>query len=725
MAHPTDPQQFLSPYDPAPPRARQPSGLLGSIWAPQPQPSDTTWPRTLDSFSRVAEREADQYPRSDPRNGGALGPIISREDVFGPSPHPPKRDSREIGAIGDGRKKNSPDYEDTHVEQLLRTLNLNSPAPFGPHKPSLAVTVGASPNSPDFSPASVSSALLTPTDLSPTGRTFDFKLHSPYENSQSNPYLSQPSIIFDNGSPKEGLVSTFPAARPPLAHANHPRHQPTSNNLPFFEPFAEPPAPANTVHNLQNFHTSNELPQSLYSSPAPRRVEHGRLPAMDWRLNQQLHQHQQQTTLPSDWRLAPEKAVSDFNFNVGKEEALRSSFVYQQSQTTPTFQTSHEPINFLSLLHPSSSPPYHVFVARIIKSSDQQASIFLQQKLKVADLEERAKIVDAICARGFEMMAHRFGNWAVQRCLEAACTAEERRKIVTCMRGRIVDLATNCYGCHVLQKALDCEEDIRLLIVSELLLGDPAQTLVNKHASHVWSKIMELSWTPPAPPIFTYVNKSLKGKWASLACHETGSLVVQHAFENLEADAKDGIVDELLNQGFGIFSEVAKSQWGSYCVQHILEHGSDKHKRMTLDHLLDGLLEFSTNEQGAKSVTKALKEGGIDTLDKVVRRMCEPAKGARRAMIVDLALSVTGSQLIASVLPTADKDQRALLYECIRGHIVTLRGCKTGSKVIWLLYVDYFTAYSHLLILRRLPNNSDRMVGLKLFPGVYSVANYL
>jgi pumilio RNA-binding family len=101
----------------------------------------------------------------------------------------------------------------------------------------------------------------------------------------------------------------------------------------------------------------------------------------------------------------------------------------------------------------------------------------------------------------------RFGNWAVQRCLEAASVADERRKIVSCMRsahlafplvvadrysflarGRVVELATNCYGCHVLQKALDCEEDIRLLIVSELLLGDPAQTLVNKHASHVWSK---------------------------------------------------------------------------------------------------------------------------------------------------------------------------------------------------------------------------------------------
>jgi pumilio RNA-binding family len=72
----------------------------------------------------------------------------------------------------------------------------------------------------------------------------------------------------------------------------------------------------------------------------------------------------------------------------------------------------------------------------------------------------------------------------VQRCLEAASVPDERRKIVSCMRfvhvvvissfshlinisrGRIVKLEMNCYRCHVLQKALDCEEDIRLLIVS-------------------------------------------------------------------------------------------------------------------------------------------------------------------------------------------------------------------------------------------------------------------
>ena len=59
----------------------------------------------------------------------------------------------------------------------------------------------------------------------------------------------------------------------------------------------------------------------------------------------------------------------------------------------------------------------------------------------------------------------------------------------------------------------------------------------------------------------------------------------------------------------------------------VLEHGSEKHRKLTLDHLVDGLLEFATNEQGSKSITKALKEGGKGTLDNIIKRMCEPAKG--------------------------------------------------------------------------------------------------
>ena len=62
-------------------------------------------------------------------------------------------------------------------------------------------------------------------------------------------------------------------------------------------------------------------------------------------------------------------------------------------------------------------------------------------------------------------------------------------------------------------------------------------------------------------------------------------------------------------------------------VHIVLEHGSAAHQGMALDHLVEGLLDFATNEQGTKSITKALKEGGKETLDKIITRMCEQSKG--------------------------------------------------------------------------------------------------
>ncbi|KAH9964180.1 armadillo-type protein [Russula dissimulans] len=681
-------QPFFPVLKDIPPPSRS---LSSSIWAPQPHPTEASWQQAITSFSQSAEAEKVRA-KPDDRRGPPFGAPNTDEDVFGPIDFFRADQKKDVGAIGDGRKKNSPDAVNNHIEQLLRSLDLNSPVPFA-HPPPPGFHNNTSP---DLSPISATSSLLTPTD-SPA-RTSCLKIDIPYDHHPS--VLSPQGLQLQTGSYRaQEIFSTQSSRFPPpqLAYSYQ-----SQDGVAPFEQFPD---------------RSSVL--STFSPPVPNPMHVG-----DRRLPLDLPWFSDRIQPPNDW-LRPDDCVGDRCSGLAAEEPrILQKAISASPQGPQSILQGNEPINFLSLLHPSSSPPYHLFVSRIIKSSDQQASIFLQQKLKIADSNERAKIIDAICAKGFEMMAHRFGNWAVQRCLEAASSIDERRKIVQCMRGRIVELACNCYGCHVLQKALDCEEEVRLLIVSELLLGDPAQTLVNKHASHVWSKVYYMSSNlnvltcladngtdvdasrstnlhivrlarsrrgSADMPYSISVNKSLKGKWASLACHETGSLVVQHAFENLEESAKDGIVEELLNQGPIVFGEVAKNQWGSYCIQHILEHGSAKHRQMALDHLVTGLLEFATNEQGSKSVTKALKEGGKETLDRFVKRMAESTKGGRRAIIVDLALSVTGSQIIASVLPNVDKDQRTLLYESIRGHIVTLRGCKTGSKVIWLF--DRMRAY--------------------------------
>ncbi|KAJ7791834.1 hypothetical protein B0H14DRAFT_2933996 [Mycena olivaceomarginata] len=64
--------------------------------------------------------------------------------------------------------------------------------------------------------------------------------------------------------------------------------------------------------------------------------------------------------------------------------------------------------------------------------------------------------------------------------------------------------------------------------------------------------------------------------------------------------------------------------------------------------------------------------------------------GVRRAIIVDLAFSLTGSQLIVSILAMADKDQHTSLYDFIRGHVARLQDRLDG----YLAFVKVLNLYS-------------------------------
>ena len=116
--------QLAAVYDNGQPIPRRSSaGLMASIWAPRPQQSEATWPRTLDSFSRVAEKDFQQRSPLEAKNMAFQQPLMAREEIFGPVlPGSQKFLTRDVGAIGDGRKKNSPDHEDSVCAFLLGFL---------------------------------------------------------------------------------------------------------------------------------------------------------------------------------------------------------------------------------------------------------------------------------------------------------------------------------------------------------------------------------------------------------------------------------------------------------------------------------------------------------------------------------------------------------------------------------------------------------------------------
>ncbi|KAL2185271.1 ARM repeat-containing protein [Thermothelomyces heterothallicus CBS 203.75] len=361
--------------------------------------------------------------------------------------------------------------------------------------------------------------------------------------------------------------------------------------------------------------------------------------------------------------------ATEFTASSWKGETLTAD---GQTYVSPTT----EPLNYRRLLDRNVTCDWKYIVDKIVCNNDQQASIFLQQKLKVGTPEQKYDIVEAIVAQAYPLMVNRFGNFLVQRCFEHG-TPEQVIKIAQSIRGNTLNLSMDPFGCHVVQKAFDCvPEDYKAIMVHELLRRIP-DTVIHRYACHVWQKLFELRWTESPPQIMKYVNEALRGMWHEVALGETGSLVVQNIFENcLEEDKRPCIEEVLAN-----IDIVAHGQFGNWCIQHICEHGAPADRSRAIDHVIRYAAEYSMDQFASKVVEKCLKIGGSEFLGRYLDRVCEGRMDRPRIPLIDIASDQYGNYLVQYILTHAAPQHREIVAAHIRKHMVSLRGSKFGSRV--------------------------------------------
>ncbi|KAF2861209.1 ARM repeat-containing protein [Piedraia hortae CBS 480.64] len=348
-----------------------------------------------------------------------------------------------------------------------------------------------------------------------------------------------------------------------------------------------------------------------------------------------------------------------------------------------------EPLNYRRLLDRNVNCDWRYVVDKIVYNNDQQASIFLQQKLKNASPEQKFDICQAIIDQAYPLMVNRFGNFLVQRCFEHG-TVEQTVAIAQTILGNTLTLSMDAFGCHVVQKAFDSvPEEYKTLMVHELLVRIP-ETVIHRYACHVWQKLFELRWNGTPPQIMKNVNDALKGMWHEVALGETGSLVVQNIFENCLEQDKRPCLDEVL-AGINV---IAHGQFGNWCIQHICEHGSLRDRTMAIDHVLRYAVEWSVDQYASKVVEKCLRVGGTDFLDRYLERVCEARANRPRMPLVDIAGDQFGNYLIQQILMYAEPDRREIVATHLRRHMVSLRGSKFGSRVALLCSTPPFSTRS-------------------------------
>ncbi|KAJ6107918.1 hypothetical protein N7523_009241 [Penicillium sp. IBT 18751x] len=344
-----------------------------------------------------------------------------------------------------------------------------------------------------------------------------------------------------------------------------------------------------------------------------------------------------------------------------------------------TYVSPLEPLNYRRLLDKNVSCDWKYIVDKIVCNNDQQASIFLQQKLKIGTTEQKYDIVEAIISQAYSLMINRFGNFLVQRCFEHG-TPEQVVAIANGIKGHTLSLSMDPFGCHVIQKAFDCvPEEHKAVMVHELLCRIP-ETMIHRYACHVWQKLFELRWGGEPPQIMAKVNEALRGMWHEVALGETGSLVVQNIFENCVEEEKRLAIEEVL----GKIDILAHGQFGNWCIQHICEHGTPHDKGRAIEHVLHFAVDYSMDQFASKIVEKCLKIGGSEFLDRYLARVCSGRADRPRMPLIDIAGDQYGNYLIQWILMNAATHQREIVASHVRKHMVSLRGSKFGSRVAML-----------------------------------------
>ncbi|KAH8593217.1 armadillo-type protein [Bisporella sp. PMI_857] len=403
---------------------------------------------------------------------------------------------------------------------------------------------------------------------------------------------------------------------------------------------------------------SNGIPSAGYAGYQPQPI------------GTPLSPHAPEFTSSTGWKDNSVSKIADLS------SALPLTGVQAVATEGQTYLPTTEPLNYRRLLDRTVNCNWKYIVDKIVCNNDQQASIFLQQKLKVGTSEQKYDIVEAIVAQAYPLMVNRFGNFLVQRCFEHG-TPEQVIKIAEAIRGNTLNLSMDAFGCHVVQKAFDSvPEDYKAIMVHELLRRIP-ETVIHRYACHVWQKLFELRWTETPPQIMKYVNDALRGMWHEVALGETGSLVVQNIFENCLEEDKRPCIEEVLAS----IDIVAHGQFGNWCIQHICEHGAPADRSRAIDHVIRYASEYSMDQFASKVVEKCLKIGGVDFLGRYLDRVCEGRHDRPRIPLIDIASDQYGNYLIQYILTHSNPQHREIVAQHIRKHMVSLRGSKFGSRV--------------------------------------------
>ncbi|KAM9720964.1 pumilio homolog 2 isoform 7-T8 [Dama dama] len=307
-------------------------------------------------------------------------------------------------------------------------------------------------------------------------------------------------------------------------------------------------------------------------------------------------------------------------------------------------------------------------------SQDQHGSRFIQQKLERATPAERQMVFNEILQAAYQLMTDVFGNYVIQKFFEFG-SLDQKLALATRIRGHVLPLALQMYGCRVIQKALESISSDQQ-VISEMvkeLDGHVLKCVKDQNGNHVVQKCIECV----QPQSLQFIIDAFKGQVFVLSTHPYGCRVIQRILEHCTAEQTLPILEELHQHT----EQLVQDQYGNYVIQHVLEHGRPEDKSKIVSEIRGKVLALSQHKFASNVVEKCVTHASRAERALLIDEVCCQNDGPHSALYT-MMKDQYANYVVQKMIDMAEPAQRKIIVHKIRPHITTLRKYTYGKHIL-------------------------------------------
>ncbi|XP_047084928.1 pumilio homolog 5-like [Lolium rigidum] len=307
-------------------------------------------------------------------------------------------------------------------------------------------------------------------------------------------------------------------------------------------------------------------------------------------------------------------------------------------------------------------------------SVDPNGSRFILKKLDTATTGEIVMLYNEITPLMKSLIINVFANSVILKLLDYGPSVYTR-KLIGNLKGYVLDLSLQLYGCRVIQKAFEITDTDQKVEMAKELGSNILKCVCDQHANHAIQKCIE--FVPPQHIQFVY--RSLRGKVKMLSSHPFGCHVIQKALEFCrDPQMKQALVTEILES----VNELSVDPYGNYVVQYIVEHGEPREREIIVLKFDGRVMQMSHEKHSSNVIEKCLIHGSYMDRKRIIVEIFCAAGGTTADHLLGMIVHEYANYVIQRMLEVSREWQVDVIVKLVRRHEAMLAKYPHGRHVI-------------------------------------------